>query len=308
MQYTITKVAVPRLGIVLSMCKVGLVLIVLALIITVVGPSVADDTVLASIVPAKVFNNLANINQVRSTYAQLKGKQGVYAFFNTLNGKQYIGSAVDLYKRLFEHLSGIKSNVNLQRAFKNTGLQHFAFYVYEFYVDNKAKTLVDLEDYYLGFFPFASLYNLKPKASSHLGYIHTEEAKAKMRARLQDKANHPFFGKKHTEETKLLLSKPGELNPMYGRSHSPKTRKLLSSLKCKNIVGVYDINGELVQLFNSNVEVAKFFNCNKTTVGRYVKSGKLWANKYHIKIIGPISQPKTKDEHLKFICGGMLTL
>jgi len=32
-------------------------------------------------------------------------KKGVYSFLNKVNGKQYIGSAKDLYLRLNEHLS-----------------------------------------------------------------------------------------------------------------------------------------------------------------------------------------------------------
>lgn len=45
----------------------------------------------------------------------LKSKGGVYSFINTVNGKQYIGSAKDFYVRLNEHLNNKKSNANLQK-------------------------------------------------------------------------------------------------------------------------------------------------------------------------------------------------
>lgn len=89
--------------------------------------------------------------------------------------------------------------------------------------------------------------------------------------------------KKHTEETKKLIAKPGKLNPMFGRKHSIKTINLIKARMSRNKVGLFDINHELIKEFNSNVEVATYLNCNKTTVGRYLKAGKIWKNMYYIK-------------------------
>ena len=65
--------------------------------------------------------------------------------------------------------------------------------------------------------------------------------------------NHPFYGKKHSEETKIKMSaanthrvgkthsletiskmstvKKGENNPMFGRKHSDEARKKMSEIK-----------------------------------------------------------------------------
>lgn len=236
----------------------------------------------------KSLRKLNGFRQPTPYLPRFKAKTGCICFFNTVNGKQYIGSSIDLYKRLLEHLDGSKSNTVLQRAFSKHGLDRFLFYVYEFYVPNNAMTLVDLEDRYINAFDFDYLYNLNPNATSSLGYTHTEQAKAKMRLRLKDKENHPFFGKTHTEETKKLISKPGKLNPMYGRKHSEETRNLLSVRKSKFIVGLFDVNNVLVMQFTNNVEVARYLGCHKGTVGRYIKSGKLWCDKYYIKLIGSV--------------------
>lgn len=59
------------------------------------------------------------------------------------------------------------------------------------------------------------------------GYKHTEAAKMKMVERFADKSNHPFWKKHHTEESKLLISKPGVLNPMYGKTHTIQTKELV---------------------------------------------------------------------------------
>jgi hypothetical protein len=81
--------------------------------------------------PNIVFKSLEN-NLVVLSYRQvLKNKSGVYCFINTVNGKQYIGSAKDLYLDLCfpsakpegqEHLSNKKSNIALQNAILKYGL------------------------------------------------------------------------------------------------------------------------------------------------------------------------------------------
>ena len=68
--------------------------------------------------------------------------------------------------------------------------------------------------------------------------------------------SHPFWGKHHTNETKLLISKPGETNPMYGRLHSEQSKKLISLRMRGPGVRVYNSVGSLVLTFNSNVEAA----------------------------------------------------
>ena len=72
-----------------------------------------------------------------------------------------------------------------------------------------------------------------------LGYKHTKEAIAKMKARFINKKNHPMFGKRHKrqrvlvarENSRYLISKPGDLNPMFGKTHSAFTKKLRRAVR-----------------------------------------------------------------------------
>jgi group I intron endonuclease len=157
--------------------------------------------------PILVINKLFDKNHVESYREILKNKGGIYSFINTINGKQYIGSAKDFYIRLNEHLSNKKSNINLQRAFdifffkKNQhGLDKFvagARIVYEYFsyetkiISNN--NLTKLETNYIKAFDFSTLYNMKKEASSLLGYKHTDQAIQKMIERFKDKTNHPMF-------------------------------------------------------------------------------------------------------------------
>lgn len=63
----------------------------------------------------QVFDKLDK-DSILSYRNLLKDKGGVYCFINTINNKQYIGSAKDLYLRLIEHLANKKSNIALQNA------------------------------------------------------------------------------------------------------------------------------------------------------------------------------------------------
>ena len=104
--------------------------------------------------------------------------------------------------------------------------------------------------------------------------------------RYKNKENHPFFGKTHTEEAKKLISKPGKENPMFGRKHSEATKLLISRNMSKYPGGVelYSLNNNLLKTFNNNVELATYLKISKTTVGRYIKSGKMYNKMYYFKI------------------------
>ena len=106
-----------------------------------------------------------------------------------------------------------------------------------------------------------------------------------MKLRLKNKSNHPMFGKTHSNFALFKISKPGNLNPMYGKTHSIDSKLKMSLAKSKKIIGLYDIDNNLINTYINQVELAKFLNINKSTVSRYLKSGKLFLNKYYIKHI-----------------------
>ena len=240
--------------------------------------------------PIFILNDLNNENHILSQRDVLHNKAGIYSFINKVNQKQYIGSAKDLFLRLKEHLAGKKSNSALQAAILKYGLDNFDFYVYEYFsYENKSvsgKLLTDLETTYIKRFNFINLYNFMYSATSLAGYKHTDIARKKMSARFIEKENHPFFGKHHDENTKLLISKPGLLNPMYGKTHTNDTKELMRLRKRKyvNGVGLYDLNNNLIKSFDFASDLANHLNISKFTVSKYLNNGLLYKNKYYFKI------------------------
>ncbi len=137
----------------------------------------------------------------------------------------------------------------------------FKYFTYESKIVSH-KSLTELETSYISKFDFDTLYNFSPIAHNNLGY-------------------------KHTDESKLKISKPGNLNPMYGKTHSEDTKAKMSERKNKYSfgVGIFDLDGDLISKHKNNVELAKHLNISKVTVGKYLNSKLIYNNSYYFKPI-----------------------
>lgn len=170
-----------------------------------------------SVVPVKFYSNADT--QKLEILKENRGKCGIYRWVNQINGKSYVGSAVNLSKRLSEHFIGNKSNIIIQQAFDKYGLSNFSVEILE-YCDQQI--LIEREQYYLDL--INKKYNLNPVAGSRLGAKHSEESRQKMSERL------------HSEETRKKISKAlsgykhpqyglrGENSHNYGKTHSEETK------------------------------------------------------------------------------------
>ena len=72
---------------------------------------------------------------------------------------------------------------------------------------------------------------------------------------------------------------------MFGKTHNENTQKLMSIKKSIRPLGLYDDNNNLIEKYSNQVELAIKFNVHKTTISRFIKSVKLFKNKFLIKEI-----------------------
>src|SRR6266849_800592 len=245
------------------------------------------STLLTGFLPLKIYEDLTNATATDKIKTDLHRVGGVYGLVNISdpkNIKLYIGSSKDLYQRLSDHLKGRDSNSRLQRSISKYGIENFHFVIYYLHSDTTV-ILTDIETEVIKSFPFENLYNYKREATSSLGYKHTIEAIKKMKKRFLIKANHPMYGKKHDEFALAKISKPAELNPMFGKKHTIITKQKMSLAKSKINLGLYDIDNNLIKTFINQVELAKYINLHKSTIGRYLKSVNLLLEKYFIRKI-----------------------
>jgi len=171
---------------------------------------------------------------------------GIYQIVNTINGKKYIGSSVNIEGRWAVHKSGLKAgkhvNAHLQNAWNKYGESIFDFRVL-FYCD--PEMLILYEQMCLD--KFHPEYNIaKCAAAPMLGRHFSVEAKQKMsearkghvvspktRERMSKalKGRIPWItGKHHSKETRRKISEAheGAKNHNYGKRLSMETRKKLS--------------------------------------------------------------------------------
>ena len=160
-------------------------------------------------------------------------KSGIYRWLNKVNGKAYVGSSVNLSRRLnfYYNFSYInpkvkKGNSLIYSAILKHGYSNFQFEILEYC---NAEEVINREQYYIDL--LHPQYNLNPKAGSRLGSKHSEEVKLKM--------SNQRKGRKFTELHKKSLSKAnaGKNNPNFGKI-LPMPNRPRPSKKTKNLISL----------------------------------------------------------------------
>lgn len=111
---------------------------------------------------------------------------GIYSIENKTNGKTYIGSSVNLKRRLNCHQVLLSTNRHpnqkLQRSWNKHGSENFVIEVLE-YLQPTKEILLAREQHWIELLDVvATGYNILPTAGSSLGTKLSEETRAKMRA------------------------------------------------------------------------------------------------------------------------------
>ena len=150
---------------------------------------------------------------------------GIYKITNTVNGNYYIGSSVNLRKRLNGHRSDLvcnrHNNAHLQRAWIKYGENCFTFEIIELC---EKERLIEREQYYID--ELQPTYNICQAAGSCLGNVPSDATKQKLSEAMMGERN-TNFGREKSEETKkkLSLALSGERNPNYGKPGTMLGRK-----------------------------------------------------------------------------------
>lgn len=188
----------------------------------------------------------------------------IYTFKNKVNGKVYVGQTCRTFKeRMGEHLR--HKNTTLGKALAKYGIDNF-----EYKVIDEAKTIEELNEKEIFWIeklnsitPYG--YNLCKGGNNTLGYNHKEESKEKMR--LSKKGtfkgeDNPFFGKKHTQETRQKMRDAWTEERKEQARLIAKTRKH-RTVKVRNV--------DTGEVFDSVKKAAEKYNLKDTHISRVCK-------------------------------------
>ena len=138
-------------------------------------------------------------------------KSGIYQILNLVNGKKYIGSAVDITARWGLHRRQLNNNIHhsekLQRAWNKYGKENFKF---EILINCEKEELLDYEQ--LHFDELNPEYNICKVAGSMFGFKFDEISKLKMSESAKVRPC-TFKDRKHTEVSRAKMSESAKANP-----------------------------------------------------------------------------------------------
>lgn len=163
-----------------------------------------------------------------------------------VNGKSYVGSAINILSRWSVHLcelrAGTHYNKYLQRAWRKNGERSFQFSVLE--TCPKA-ALISREQFWMDRLGVVSAgYNIQPRARSNAGIRRSDQTLAKMRASAQRRVERPGHREHLSERAKKQWAKGriGLKRPRSAEERAKISRSLRTSEKAIafHINQVYD--------------------------------------------------------------------
>ncbi len=193
---------------------------------------------------------------------------GIYKIQNQVNGKVYVGSAVNFRQRFFSHLSelrrGIHHSPKLQQAWLKHGENAFKFEIIE-KVSNK-EDLIKREQYWIDNLKAANRdnYNISPTAYSMLGFKQSEESKKKIsesRTGIIPQWSNPEARSRHISEARTGYEMPESTKIKLSAIFKGKFK--VSKEKQNEIMSLYNLG-------MSRTDIADIVGIHRQTVGQII--------------------------------------
>lgn len=220
----------------------------------------------------------------------METKSGIYCIENIINGKKYIGSSIDVYKRKNRHFSELRNNKHknskLQNSYNKHGFESFVFYILEF-ITNKDELIIR-EQYYID--TKKPQYNINLIANSSLGVKRSDETKEKIReanlglkhpewrntikSKSQGGDKHWTNNKEFSDESKKKMSESqkklyenGYQNPRKGFKECDEVVEA-KRLRASKAIQQFTLEGELIEEFASAKEAHEKYGYHQMYIGQ----------------------------------------
>lgn len=192
-------------------------------------------------------------------------ESGIYCILNISNCKYYIGSSVNIRRRLYNHRYSLCKNNHpnklLQNAFNKYGVGSFKFIPLIYCPKDM---LIPIEQLYLDY--CSPNYNIRTTAESNAGFKMTDATKRLISKKLK--------GLKRSKEFREKMSEV-----RTGIKLSDITKQRISNSK-SNRINCFSLNGRLIGNYNSILEASKALNIDKAAILSNVYGKNNRANNY----------------------------
>lgn len=210
----------------------------------------------------------------------------IYKIINP-SGKIYVGKTYDLRKRINCHKCSAKKdkNIILYNSIKKYGWENHKLEVIENLED---ELLNDREIYWINKLGTYKQENPNGMNMTMGGdgqrstWIHDIERR-KAQSDLYSKEGNPFYGKKHTDESKKILAEKASKRQKERCIKIPEWGVNKGRLKVMKPCVVYNNKGEFIREYDSLTNCWKSLNINRCSVTDSVRHGTWVYGKYLIK-------------------------
>lgn len=181
----------------------------------------------------------------------------IYMYTNKINNKKYVGQTKNLLDRHRRHVQtsfnkNAKRDYNtpFHRAIRKYGIENFEIKILAENIETQEK-LNEYEIFFIKRYKTLNIqngYNVAEGGYNNPFVGKTEKEMDEFKRKVSESRkgqmigeNNPFYGKKHTEETKNKISKnhanvSGENNPNYGKQMSESQKEKLRQINIGKII------------------------------------------------------------------------
>jgi group I intron endonuclease len=243
-----------------------------------------DNKYMKNFVPKPIVFYLDLVLSKKVIFKDNRDKSGVYRWNNLITGASYVGSAINLSRRLRDYFSSkfinkeiLKNNSIIYKALLKYGYSNFSLDIIE-YCDKIS--VIEREQYYIDL--LKPEYNLCLKAGSSLGRVTKETTRLKLRNvwlnRLFSKSKYDILKEfiiksidRKLDKSRLSIIKLykefSKIKLLKESKVSFDTRmKILASTRTRQIVLVTDMSKGITNEYSSARRAAEALNASNSTV------------------------------------------
>lgn len=229
------------------------------------------------ILPVKSYENAKLLKDM--VLKDNSGQSGIYRWVNNLNKKTYVGSGLNLAKRLgsYYNENELKRNSRpIKDALIKYGHENFTLEILEYCPDTK---LLEREQFYLDL--LLPEYNVLKRAYSLLGYKHSPENIEKFKSKIISPEHKKLLSSIHKD--KVVSSETRDklaIATANYKKNNPLTPEALANIRAKTLaregVSVSVLNTETneVKEFTNQTEAGEFLGVTRQAIYNAIKRGK----------------------------------